>query len=265
MSNREKLPEWIVRYNEQDLAGDELHSFLEMIERNPAIEREVRLDLALNEVLRDEELIDLQAKILQAVHPVVRMNGMGKKLLLFAAALLALLLLEVAVSRLCTRTLQSYDRSGGMADREVKTGPYANERQAQTPLPDDKGSKPRMNRQIQESKAPERSLLAEAFRPNPELEELVGISVRSGYFRLLSPVPLTLEKRSREIVVRWESDLEDELDLVVVDNRGEKVLEVNRIATDRYSFARDRLKSGLYYLKFLQGRELISMGKLVVE
>ena len=64
MSDREKLPELIDRFNNGKLTGEKLTAFLEMLKTNPRLREEVRLDSDLNEILANMDILELRQKIL---------------------------------------------------------------------------------------------------------------------------------------------------------------------------------------------------------
>ena len=51
---REKINEWIVRYNEGTLDGEELEMFLRMLEHDEELRREVSVDQEINRVLEEK-------------------------------------------------------------------------------------------------------------------------------------------------------------------------------------------------------------------
>jgi hypothetical protein len=66
MIENEKLPEWIDRYNANDLKGEELEEFLLLLERDPELRKEVRLDKELNKLLSETDILELREKIIKA-------------------------------------------------------------------------------------------------------------------------------------------------------------------------------------------------------
>ena len=65
MNKNEKIHEWIDRFNDNELTGDELSEFLELLKVDEALKAEVRLDKDLNEFLQDEGELSLRKKIME--------------------------------------------------------------------------------------------------------------------------------------------------------------------------------------------------------
>jgi hypothetical protein len=95
MSDREKLPELIDRFNSGDLKGKELTAFLEMLRANPRLREEVRLDADLNNILADTDTIELRKKVLSLKKHRQNRQSNDLRLFLIAASLLLLIGLEV--------------------------------------------------------------------------------------------------------------------------------------------------------------------------
>ena len=91
MSDREKLPEWIDRFNNGELSGKELTSFLEMVQRDPRLSEEIRLDKELDSILKDEDLLEVRAKIRDISSRNLKRRGSRRKFYLMAASFLILI------------------------------------------------------------------------------------------------------------------------------------------------------------------------------
>ena len=65
MIDKDKLPEFIDRYNNNQLQGKELEEFVELMKQNPELREEVKLDQDLNTILADYEIIELRRKIIK--------------------------------------------------------------------------------------------------------------------------------------------------------------------------------------------------------
>ena len=106
----------------------------------------------------------------------------------------------------------------------------------------------------------ERGEIAANFKPNAELEGLVGSELRGETFEVTSPGELS---DRRAITFVWKSAESGPWKIVILDNRGGIVREADVRAVP---FALNGpFKPGLYYWKVIQNDELAHVGRFRVE
>ena len=259
------MPEWITRYNDNDLAGDELHLFLEILEKNPSLKVEVGLDKELNEALADDDIIEFRRKIIASGNPKIRQSQLPRKLMLVAATLILMLIFELLLNHLCSRT-ESKGKESSEVSRICPKNGSGNDKQ-RNGLKVSQSLKPDGGRLLISSvKVPvNRIKLASNLIPDPQLEGLVGSNVRSFYFKLLSPSGVTHFSMKDTIRLSWEPDLEKPIKLIVTDNHGICVFETEKEMTNRIFFRASQFHSGLFYFKIIGNDDLLYLGKFYIE
>lgn len=260
MSDREKLPELIDRFNNGKLTGEELTAFLEMLKTNPRLREEVRLDSELNEILANEDILELRQKILTIQKNHQKRKGPDLHFFLLAASLLLLIGTEVllfmnnAHRNPSNRTTLIPKHQPGSKQVPVSI-------KVEHPvIPIDTVNK---GKSIIDRKT--ETKLAASFRKNPSFEKMIGSTRHAGYFRM--DAPIIGYRFSEKAVIRFEWILEGqaEIDLKIMDNTGTSVHESVSLSKNKYSLPPGTLKRGLYYFKVLQNDEIVFFGKFVVE
>lgn len=102
--------------------------------------------------------------------------------------------------------------------------------------------------------------LASNFEPSPNLEGVVGKSVRSSVVEVTSPGVGEVMKGNVDF--RWKGDANTTYTLVVVNNR-EDVYKQVTVRGSGYVLT-EKLKDGLYYWKLEANGDLLYVGKFVV-
>jgi hypothetical protein len=263
MNEYEKLPEWIVRFNNNELRGRELEDFLEMIKYDPDVRQEVKLDQELNEILSDTEILELRKKIAKNKYPKERDPRIMP--LIFLAASMTILLTLGTLAFIHLRKEQ----------KEIliaieKTDPenlYKN-----FVFPD--SAEIAKDRQAldsatlsmaREMSAADRILMTENFRNYPPFELLIGESMRSVGFKLVKPVSSDKFKRGDTVIFRWETDSQDPITITITDNRGNTFFSSRPLYDKDLFYPTTSLKEGLYYVKFIRNDEIIYFDKLLLK
>ncbi len=260
MSDREKFPEMIDRFNNGNLSGEELTAFLEMLKTNPRLREEVRLDNELNEILANEDILELRQKIIAIQKKHKKRKGQDLHFFLLAASLLLLIGIEVLLFTNYTRHNPS--KSVTLIPKhkpDLKRVPDIT-RVEHPVIPMDTLNKgKRMIDRKTESK------LAANFRKNPSFENMIGATRHAGYFRMDAPV--IGHHFSEKAVIRFEWILEGQtgIELKIMDNTGTSVHESVSLIKNRYSLPPGTLKRGLYYFKVMQNDEILFFGKFFVK
>ena len=258
MSNREKLPELIDRFNCGELTGDELTAFLEMMNNSPRIREEVRLDKELNEILANKDILELRQKILSVQKDRDRKKGHDFHYLLLAASLLFLIGLEILLMLTYRNHIHPVQISG-----IHKTKPFTSEepgKAGQTMIA--KGNET-SDRKITEMKNDTR--LAANFRTNPSYENMIGATRSGGSFRMELPVSGHIYSENSIITFLWKKGSEEKLELDIMDNAGTSVARTQVLKENNYSFPKGTFKAGLYYYRVIQQEEILYFGKFLVK
>ncbi|MCF8302757.1 MAG: hypothetical protein K9I94_05720 [Bacteroidales bacterium] len=127
-------------------------------------------------------------------------------------------------------------------------------------------------RQTQESSTEkeirkERELLAQAYKPNPDLEVLVNRFDESAYrgneVEVTTALHITV-KRGQNIKLTWKNPAQEELTVELLNNNGERLLEKYTLK-EKVSIEK-RIAPGLYYWKLYNTDfDLLFAGKITVE
>jgi len=259
MSDREKLPELIDRFNNGNLTGEELITFLGMLKTNPRLREEVRLDTELNEVLANEDMLDLRQKILTIQKKHQKRKGPDLHLFLLAASLLLLIGIEALLlinnaSRNSSHTITHVPKH----QQSLKQILASKIEHAAIPMDTVK----KKNISVDRKRETE---LAASFRKNPSFENMIGATRHAGYFRLDAPVTGHRFSRKEEITFEWILDGQAGIELKIMDNTGSGIHESGPLRTNKYSLPPGTLKTGLYYFKIIQNDEIIFFGKFIVK
>lgn len=105
----------------------------------------------------------------------------------------------------------------------------------------------------------EAPLLADAFAPLPDLDDLVQTGFRSGSAELIAPRPS--DDVVPPVTFRW-TEAPDASRMRIVTNKG-KTVATAEVKGESYVF-RGRLTPGLYYWKLESAEELLAVGKFFV-
>jgi len=266
MTEQDKIPEWIDRFNNNELSGEELAQFIELLNKDPELRSEVTLDKELNEILSANDLLELRKKIIRIREREQRKGG-GRRILLIAASILILISLPILFFIFKNRDvdhqqakLNDTARSlRNQMDSAKKVNPVNKEG---LQLLSDKVLHGE-NKTI--STHPAETLLASNYSPFPAYENLVGAHFRSGDFRLILPASKSRFHLSDPLVFKWESGNQHQLKLTIMDNKGNPVYEADHLAGNSLKLPKGYIKKGLFYFKFLIENEMVVFGKFIVE
>jgi hypothetical protein len=260
MSNREKLPELIDRYNNGELSGDELTAFLEMLKASPRLRKEVKLDSDLNKILADSDILELRKVILSVQKNRKKRKGPDLQIILLAASLLLLIGIEVFLFMNYPQHNPSIGNKIISKNQPVLKQPVQKikiENQITTTETENKGTKNITYKK--EAKT------ADNFRENLSFENIIGATRHAGSFRMVAPAMGAHFSEKATIVFKWTPDKQAKIELKIMDNSGSGVHESGSLDQSDYSLAPGTLKQGLYYYKVMQKDEIIFFGKFIVD
>lgn len=260
MSDREKLPELIDRFNNGKLTGEKLTAFLEMLKNNPRLREEVRLDSELNVILANEDILELRQKILSVQKNRKKRKGMDLHFFLLAASLLLLIGIEALLILNSTHRNPSNNTTLILKYQPDSKQLVVNNKAEQTAITTETVNK---EKKIRDQKTERR--LAASFRKNPSFENMIGATRHAGYFRMDAPLIGYRFSEKSEIMFEWTQDGHAEIELKIMDNNGTSIHESRVLDKNKYSLPPGTLNRGLYYFKVLQNDEIIFFGKFMVE
>jgi hypothetical protein len=261
MSNREKVPEYIDRYNNGELTGEDLNTFIEMLRTNPRLREEVKLDSELNEILAQTDILELRKKILYEQKHAQKGKGPNLKSFLIAASLLFLFGIEVILIMNKTNHHPSPPIGTHISNLkpELPKSSFKNEIAKQTAFSETRNKASRIIGINNDTS------LSKRFRKNIAFEKMIGSTRHSGYFLMNTPRMGYIYGKKMDIHFEWNITENEEIELKIIDNAGESVYESGLINTNRYLLPSGTLLSGLYYFRVLQNDEIIFFGKFVIE
>lgn len=253
---KEKINEWIDRYNQGTLKGRDLERFLRLLADDPDLQREVMVDREINRMMADRELLAFREAILKAKQ---RIPGRRIRWMLLAAMVTVLLsaggfmvyyslFLNENPSIRGTEVTSRSDTSGGNVSPEIFGTELAEDQKP--PITSD------------ESKQP---MIAQNFVRNSSLEVLVGEHTRADGMILEEPGSDLKKKIGDQVCFRWRTENADPVEILLFDNRGNRILSVVLNNKKEYLLPTTALEPGLYYWKMLMNDLLVTAGKIRLE
>jgi hypothetical protein len=250
---REKISEWIVRYNEGTLEGEELEAFLRMLQDDPDLRKEVAVDLEINRMLEERELLEFREAVMNA-----RKGSKSRRPKWFLLAATLLLLASAGGYLLYYAFFRSeaQDHQGMITaiKQDTTLQSKANAPAEKTVKDDSNARESAVTRNT--------TLLAQNFLPLPSLESLVGEVTRADGIIIGEPAFDLRIRQGDPVRFRWTTGETDRVGIQVFDNRGFKILSEGTIGNKEYLLKTGSMKPGLYYWKFLQNGLLVTVGKI---
>jgi hypothetical protein len=258
MSNREKLPELIDRYNNGELEGEELTAFLEMMKVSSRLRKEVKLDSELNEILSNKDSLELHQIILSVQKKRRKKKGPDLHAFLLAASLLLLIGMGIFLIITNSRHHPSINSKFSPKHHPEVPQPKNNEvEKTATMVPETKEK----NIPVQKTEVN----LDASFRRNPSFENMIGATRHAGLFKMVSPLIDSHFNVNSEIVFKWTLNEPAKIEFKIMNNTGAIVQESEFFNQNNYSLPPGILKKGLYYFQVLQKDDIIFFGKFEVE
>jgi len=234
--------------------------FRERMRLDPLLRYEVRLDESLERLLADPDVMDLRNKIVSASMRKGRGIDLMDLLLIAASVICAIMIGGLYYLSGTNDVNPGGDQGNHKGALCIKSPDSPDISKADDPAPPrPAGDSPSGDVALREG-GPSGS-----FITLPEFELLVGSPVRSGLFRLESPLPDRTMVRGANVNFSWAAPENDEpLVLLVLDNAGSPLFISGLPPTGSYILETGRLVPGLYYWKILSGSDLLILGKLMV-
>ena len=265
MNEQEKIPEWIDRFNINDLHGEELKEFLELMKQNPELRREVKLDKELNEILADTDTNELREKILKYKIPE-ESNHLRLPIFLLAASITILIGLAIFAFFWMRENDDTIIKTADpfiTSDTSIFSDKKLPDDEVVLPVATSDSITRRKNKENIDSD--ERLLLAENYKPYPPYESMVGEVSRSVNFKLIKPsVPETFRKGS-VITFLWETGSFLSVTITITNNKAQSIFVSQPIRGKKFLFNTSKLTRGLYYVKFINNDEIVFFGKFTLQ
>ena len=103
------------------------------------------------------------------------------------------------------------------------------------------------------------------FRPNQEMEVLVGLTMRASFFKLIKPEIRCNVPAGREVLFEWEIEPRSTLVMVELFNRdGDILRSFGPFDSTTFRLQTSEFTKGRYYWKILADENLIKAGALVI-
>lgn len=252
---RQKINEWIDRFNEGSLKGEDLATFIQMLHDDPELRKEVNVDREINRMLEERDLLEFREAVLKAG----KRSSPGKwRWFLLAATVVVLL---SAGGYYLFRTLPTAD-----IPEKSRLAEHPTRAPGEVPLkelPTTIGKEAEKSKEVIPHR--EKVLLAKSFTPCPSLEHLVGETTRAEGIILLEPLSEITVSRGDTVQFSWRMTGKDSLKILFYDNHEQQILIAVPDTPDRYSFPTGSYQRGLYYWKLLKDDQLVTAGKIRCE
>jgi hypothetical protein len=267
MRNKEKVYEWIDRYNNGTLNGRELEIFLDLMAGSCRIREEVILDKELNAALKEEDILELRKKIRKIYSEGSGLRTVSPKIVLIAATVLILLAFEYIIYyhvRGKNSESKAESKQAIYNDPATRHQPFRNDVVSMDTVSGFPGSGNIKGMDNLQGIAKTYDLVA-CYQPNRTLETLVGTASRSGEFSMLKPSGSAMFNKTETIWFSWETGITEETTLVIENNKGEIVYESDSNTQQSVMLKASFLGFGLFYFKIMQKDEVIYFGKFTIQ
>ena len=267
MTDAEKLPEWIDRYNRNELHGKELKQFLAMVKKNPQLKKEVQLDKEINEILSENEIISLRKKIAKVKE---REDDRKTRLMIYLLAACAVVFLGMTIyyfiqfneaRKKLIEPIQLYsltDTSYMLKKEELKPNQIEIDKATiDSALARESRGDSSIRKQV-------RAMFATNYTPYPPFESLTGEIFRSGFFNLLLPTSTDSFSQGKNITFSWDTDSPKAITLEIADNYGFPMYQSGELNVKTLTIKSLKLTPGLYYFKFIENDDIVYFGKFYI-
>ena len=250
--------DWIDRYNDDELDDPEKRSFRGQMKQNPLLRTEVYIDERINRLFRDDDILEMMAKVGKVTGKSGR-KGFTMIHLLIAASAICLIAIG-AILFFNTRSLAPQPALVRSALPVVKK----EKGKADVPVKDATGNSERVTAPLELPPKSNQVLLAANFKPMAEFELLAGSVTRTTRVRLLTPDADARASAGSPVKFTWVTQANGQpVTIVLLNNLGNLVFETTPVQETFYTLQTEKLAPGLYYWKImLPDDELAMMGKL---
>ena len=258
MTSDEHLHEWISRYNEGTLEGDELERFLELLKSDPEVRLQTKLNKEVIEFLNDRDLLAF-LKVVDEVR-LSRQRDSRLNYLLIAAVMI--IFVAVGCFWIYRYSMNKINRFPMAINQGRDTSRYLEDNQQESVFSNwishgYPGSK--WQKEVASSET-----LSIALTPLPYLEGLVGEAMRSTKLSLLAP-PFSLRINPGDTVTfRWLRTETATLSIEIMDNLGNMLWTFEKLTGDKMNLKTSQWKTGLYYWKLLADDDIVCVGKIAI-
>jgi hypothetical protein len=264
MRNKEKVHEWIDRFNHNNLTEEELALFTEMVKRDPRLREEVLLDREINSFLAETDFLELRKKICKVCAERPGGKNSNSRIILMAASFLVLFsvgwILQIIMHR---GSEQPGIKREGLQTTSEHTVPLVREKRD-----DIRGSSVLVKKEeqspIRSDSLPEIHDLLACYQPDKMLENLIGTTNRTTGFRLLKPEQSSVYLTGGVILFSWVTDTSEETSVIVQNNRGITRYESESNSKQSVGLNASFFGNGLFYFKIMRKDEIVCFGKFII-
>ena len=267
MRHKEKLHEWIDRYNNNELSGEELEIFLEIMKKDYRVREEVWLDNELNSILKQDDILELRKKIKKICSEKPDTRNRNTRIILMAASILVLLSVEYTIFYLTHAPKKTNKSDFSHFQISPEKTEFSQKKKA---LSHSNHNYAIFQKDKQHSLGNDTleientyDLLA-CYQPNIAQENLIGATNRSGSIRMLKPAMFSVFSRKSTIWFSWKTENPEETSLIVENNHGNVVYESDTNYNQSVFLKASYLDFGLFYYKIMRKDEVIYFGKFTV-
>ena len=265
MIDKDKLPEFIDRYNNNQLQGKELEEFVELMKQNPDLREEVKLDKDLNTILADYEIIELRRKLIKNRIPQ-ETKGPDLSFFLFAATaaiLIGLVIFGYIWLRKTDNEIMSLQHELNLDDTLSSVNQQLT---FEEQIAIDRAAVDTLisRKKRGEIKPGNDLVLTDNYSEFQLYEGMTGEVSRTASFHLLSPKSIDSYSTGNPVTFRWESKSIKKVLIIIANNKGEQVFVSPVITGNTFQYHTSKLKGGLYYYKFVSNDEIVYFGKFVL-
>jgi hypothetical protein len=258
MNESEKMSEWIDRYNSGDLQEPELTVFRKMLEVDPVLRVHVSIDRSVNEMLKNDDLLQFIEKVRQIDAQPEKSRGRRNYWLVAASVLL---LLSAGIITLC------FDQVGlhipgisGIINKRPSSAPLCLSFYLLNQSRIHQNITPVARREILQN-----NYLAASFKPIAEYELLVGSVTRCENFRMQSPQTRLSIPRGGVVHFKWNAGSAwYPLTLELLDNKGFVILPPLLMQGNSCQLSTEDIEPGIFYWRIMSDDGLLMMGSLIL-
>jgi hypothetical protein len=264
MRNKEKVHEWIDRYNTNNLTDEEFRLFIEMVNRDPRLKEEVLLDSDINTFLKGTDLLELRKKISKVCAERPGRKNANPGIMLMAASVVVLVSMGwMMLFILHPQPLTPVTKFKGVQNTKTTT------KKGTPGLKEEKPGELVGVKSTDQMQHPPGSFQAQhdllaCYQPDKTMENLIGTTNRAAGFMLVKPEQNSIFFPGSIILFHWVTDPSEETSLIVENNRG--IVRYASESNTKQSVCLNAsfLGHGLFYFKILRDDEIVCFGKFVI-
>ena len=282
MKNKTKYIEYVWKFLEGELSGEELKIFKDELKTNHELNRVCEEQSAIFKALQKTETIELRKQLSNIVQepkaPYNVRTSFNSRMLLYLAAASVVIILSLGYVIL--NFIVNDNRSNVDSNKQIAGNDIQDEIVEENQISADGYIYDPSNDQNNDSnlqfypvigyfdtatdkKTIYDELLAVVYQENPMLESLLDLTYRSDLIDLYLPEPEQSYTFDDTIVFYWKPDVDTSLYLTISNNRSIEIFYTK--LKGKHLVFNQKLSPGLYYWKINTDRENLFNGKIVIK